>query len=126
MGVLFSSEIKPATPSLTENINEPPLHVPTYRSVKKYKTHKVVIQPNVCNVFQRHAVPLYPIQEHERENYPESPKEEAAKVYDNQKLQQIGYLSGTDFYDLKKVGQDTVMVTDDIILRKTHKKVDSP
>ena len=120
MGTIFSQQ---TTPLLKENVVEPKNNVITNRSVKKYKSNKIVIQPNAFDIFERPPKILQTVHEHEIENYPESPKEESTKVYDNQPLQQIAYLSGTDFYDLQKMGQEKVFVTDDIIVRKIHPKI---
>jgi hypothetical protein len=117
MGTIFSQQ---TTPLLKENVVEP---INIVRTVKKYKTNKIIIQPNAFDIFERPPKILQTVQEHERENDPESPREESTKVYDNQQLQQITYLSGTDFYDLQKTGQNVVFVTDDIIVRKTHPKI---
>jgi hypothetical protein len=117
MGTIFSQQ---TTPLLKENVVEP---INIVRTVKKYKTNKTIIQPNAFDIFERPPKILQTVQEHEIENYPESPREESTKVYDNQQLQQITYLSGTDFYDLQKTGQNVVFVTDDIIVRKTHPKI---
>jgi hypothetical protein len=120
MGTIFS---QPTTPLLKENPVEMNNNVLTNHSIKKYNTKKIVIQPNAFDIFERRPAILQTVYEHERENYPESPKEESSKVYDNRSLQQISYLSGTDFYDLQKIGKENVFVTDDIIVRKTHSKV---
>jgi hypothetical protein len=120
MGTIFS---KQTTPLLKENVVETTNNVIINRSVKKYKNNKIVIQPNAFDIFERPPKILQTVHEHEIENYPESPREESTKVYDNHSLQHITYLSGTDFYDLKKMGQENVFVTDDIIVRKTHSKI---
>jgi hypothetical protein len=120
MGTIFSQQ---TTPLLKENVVEMNNNVLTNRSIKKYKTKKIVIQPNAFDIFERPPRILQTVHEHDRENYPDSPKEESSKVYDNRSLQQISYLSGTDFYDLQKIGKENVFVTDDIIVRKTHSKV---
>jgi hypothetical protein len=121
MGTIFSQK---TTPLLKENVVETSSNVLTNRSVKKYKPKKVIIQPNAFDIFERPPKILHTVHEHEIENYPESPNEESTKVYDNRSLQQISYLSGTDFYDLQKMGQNKIFVTDDIILCKTHTKSD--
>jgi hypothetical protein len=120
MGTIFSSEVKPAAPLLQEHRTEAQSNILPNRSVKKYK--KKVNPPQAFDIFERRAEPLHPIQEHEQENYPESPKEMSVKIYDNHALQQMGYVSGMEFYDLKKIEKDIVYITDDIIMRKTHKK----
>ena len=119
MGTFFSSEVKPAAPLLQEQKTEVESNILSNRSVKKYK--KKGNLPQAFDIFERRAEPLHPIQEHERENYPDSPKEMSVKLYDNQALQQMGYVSGMEYYDLKKIEKDTYYITDDIIIRKTHK-----
>lgn len=124
MGTIFSSEVQPAAPLLQEHKINVQSNLLSNQSVKKYKKKAKVQQ--AFDIFERRAESLDTIQEHERENYPESPKEVSVKVYDNQALQQIGYVSGMEFYDLKNIDKDTVMITDDIVIRKTHKKMATP
>lgn len=140
MGGFFSSE--PVTPLLqSQNRNNRVSHtshassVSVASSIVRYKPPQ-----HVFDIFERPPGSLDTVYEHEKEreevydhpvekridtgdilsvpNEIQDPMETNEKIYYNQTLEQIQNISSKEFYDLRRVGVQPVMVTDDIVLRR--------
>jgi hypothetical protein len=131
MGGFFSSE--PVTP-LLQNTNSSN-RVSVASSIVRYKPPQ-----HAFDIFERPPSSLDTVYEHdkEREEVPDhpveqqmdmvdtlsvpngiqDPKETKEKIYYSNVLEQIQNISAKEFYDLRRVDVQPVIVTDDIVLKR--------
>lgn len=140
MGGFFSSE--PVTPLLqSQNRNNPVSPASNVSSVSiassivRYKPPQ-----HAFDIFERPPSSLDTVYEHDKEREPvpdhpveqqistddpssipnevQDPNETKEKIYYNNVLEQIQDISAKEFYDLRRVDVQPVIITDDIVLKR--------
>jgi len=123
MGGFFSSE--PVTPLLTNSSNR----VSVASSIVRYKT-----QHHAFDIFERPPNTLDTVYEHDKEQEevrdhsveerepplvtPNEVQETSQTIYYSKPLEKIQDIANKGFYDLRRIGVQPVIVTDDIVLRR--------
>ena len=128
MGGFFSSE--PVTPLLTNRSNRVPhsSRVSVASSIIRYKTthHAFDIferPPNTLDTVYEHdkereEVRDHPVEEDSPVVIPNEVQETSQTVYYNKPFETIQDISNKEFYDLRRIDVQPIVVTDDIVLRR--------